>query len=72
MRTLGLQDRVPPFDPLTVRIHDFSDQFDDDDSEMFDKQGPGPFQSATLGGTTSASEYINVDDDFGRDESDLL
>ena len=47
LRTLGLEGRVPPFDPLSVDVHDFADQSDEDESTGFGMAVPGPFHSAT-------------------------
>ena len=64
MRTLGLEGRVAPFDPLTVGTHDFADQSDDDDeSTGFGMAVPGPFQSAM--GAPSDDVTGDDDDDVG-------
>ena len=52
LRTLGLQDRVPPFDPSTAHMHDFAekpsqDVGDDDDGQdnEEEEEEEGPFRA---------------------------
>ena len=64
LRTLGLQGRVPPFDPLSVGTHDFTDQSDDEDeSTGFGMAVPGPFHSAVEAPSGVISGHNGEDSD---------
>ena len=70
LRTLGLQDRVPPFDPATVFMHDFTgkpDQ-DDDDELLYDQEEPGPFRAAQPQPPQQQQQQQHQQDDDEEDE----